>query len=143
LLQYRHTANSLLKLPLIAVEELLEILMRRYERALLDPNAYFVDTLLRPTGSVSERSDAEHSEVARRFDPLGEAFCTLRSPEDRRADGATYTPGPIVRAMVDWAASQKNPERIVDPGTGSGRFLIQAAQAFPKEALIGVDTDPL
>jgi adenine-specific DNA-methyltransferase len=77
------------------------------------------------------------------FDPLGEALCTLRSPEDRRADGATYTPGPIVRAMVDWAAAQKNPERIVDPGTGSGRFLMQAADAFPTATLIGVDTDPL
>jgi adenine-specific DNA-methyltransferase len=77
------------------------------------------------------------------FDPLGEAFCALRSPEDRRADGATYTPGPIIRAMVDWAAAQKNPERIVDPGTGSGRFLMQAAEAFPAANLIGVDTDPL
>jgi methylase of polypeptide subunit release factors len=77
------------------------------------------------------------------FDPLGEAFCTLRSAEERRADGATYTPGPIVRAMMDWAAAQKNPERIVDPGTGSGRFLMQAAQAFPAATLIGVDTDPL
>jgi methylase of polypeptide subunit release factors len=77
------------------------------------------------------------------FDPLGEAFCTLRSAEDRRAEGATYTPGPIVRSMVDWAASQKNPERIVDPGVGSGRFLMQAAKAFPKATLIGVDTDPL
>jgi adenine-specific DNA-methyltransferase len=77
------------------------------------------------------------------FDPLGEAFCTLRSSEDRRADGATYTPGPIVRAMVDWAAAQKKPERIIDPGTGSGRFLMQAAQAFPTATLIGVDTDPL
>jgi hypothetical protein len=35
------------------------------QESALDPNAYFVDTLLRPTGSVSERSDAEHSEVAR------------------------------------------------------------------------------
>jgi adenine-specific DNA-methyltransferase len=77
------------------------------------------------------------------FDPLGEAFCTLRSPESRRADGATYTPGPIVRAMVDWAAAKKNPERIVDPGMGSGRFLMQAADAFPTAMLIGVDTDPL
>jgi adenine-specific DNA-methyltransferase len=77
------------------------------------------------------------------FDPLGETFCTLRSPDDRRADGATYTPGPIVRVMVDWAAAQKNPERIVDPGTGSGRFLVQAAKAFPAATLIGVDTDPL
>lgn len=77
------------------------------------------------------------------YDPLGEAFCTLRPPEERRADGATYTPGPIIRAMVDWAASQKKPARIVDPGTGSGRFLRQAAEAFPEAALIGVDTDPL
>jgi methylase of polypeptide subunit release factors len=77
------------------------------------------------------------------FDPLGEAFCTLRSAEDRRTDGATYTPGPIVRSMVDWATAQKNPERIVDPGVGSGRFLMQAAKAFPKATLIGVDTDPL
>jgi adenine-specific DNA-methyltransferase len=77
------------------------------------------------------------------FDPLGEAFCTLRAPDDRRAHGATYTPGPIVRAMVDWAAAQKNPERIVDPGTGSGRFLMRAADAFPTATLIGVDTDPL
>ena len=77
------------------------------------------------------------------FDPLGEAFCTLRSPEDRRADGAIYTPGPIIRAMVDWATAQKNPERIVDPGMGSGRFLMQAAEAFPAAALIGIDTDPL
>jgi len=77
------------------------------------------------------------------FDPLGEAFCTLRSPDDRRAKGATYTPSPIVRAMVDWAAAQKTPERIVDPGTGSGRFLVQAAEAFPAATLIGLDTDPL
>jgi adenine-specific DNA-methyltransferase len=77
------------------------------------------------------------------FDPLGEAFCTLRSPEDRRADGATYTPGPIVRAMVGWAADQIEPKRIVDPGTGSGRFLMQAAKEFPAATLIGVDTDPL
>lgn len=77
------------------------------------------------------------------FDPLGEAFCTLRPSEDRRANGATYTPALIVRAMVDWAADQKTPERIVDPGAGSGRFLLQAAQAFPAATLIGVDTDPL
>ena len=38
------------------------------------------------------------------FDPLGEAFCTLRSPAERRDNGATYTPGPIVRSMVEWAA---------------------------------------
>jgi adenine-specific DNA-methyltransferase len=76
-------------------------------------------------------------------DPLGEAFCKLRSPDVRRSDGATYTPSPIVRAMIEWATARKNPDRIVDPGTGSGRFLMQAADAFPAATLIGVDTDPL
>jgi adenine-specific DNA-methyltransferase len=56
------------------------------------------------------------------FDPLGEAFCSLRPPEVRRENGATYTPSPIVRTMVDWAADHQTPGRIVDPGTGSGRF---------------------
>src|SRR5437868_8406721 len=43
------------------------------------------------------------------YDPLGEAFCTLRSPADRREHGATYTPGPIVHAMMEWAADRKKP----------------------------------
>jgi adenine-specific DNA-methyltransferase len=77
------------------------------------------------------------------FDPLGEAFCTLRGPEQRRSDGATYTPSRIVNAMVGWATSHPAPGRIVDPGTGSGRFLIRAAQEFPKAALVGIDSDPL
>ncbi|MFZ0270970.1 MAG: N-6 DNA methylase [Acidobacteriaceae bacterium] len=77
------------------------------------------------------------------LDPLGEAFCVLRPPEQRRADGATYTPTAIVNAMVGWAATQRVPGRIVDPGVGSGRFLMRAAQSFPKASLIGIDIDPL
>ena len=77
------------------------------------------------------------------FDPLGEAFCTLRSPAERRDNGATYTPGPIVRSMVDWALDHGTPQRIIDPGTGSARFLLQAGEMFPNAALIGVDIDPL
>jgi adenine-specific DNA-methyltransferase len=77
------------------------------------------------------------------FDPFGEAFCTLRSPTERRESGATYTPGPIVRSMVEWAAERGRPQRIIDPGTGSARFLLQAGAAFPEASLIGVDIDPL
>lgn len=77
------------------------------------------------------------------YDPLGEAFCTLRSSEERRENGATYTPGPIVQTMVDWAASLREPSRIVDPGVGSARFLASAGAAFPEAQLIGVDVDPL
>lgn len=77
------------------------------------------------------------------LDPLGEAFCTLRSPGDRRIEGATYTPGPIVEAMVEWASSQRKPGRVIDPGTGSARFLMRAGQVFPAATLIGIDSDPL
>lgn len=76
------------------------------------------------------------------YDPLGEAFCALRTPILRREKGATYTPAPIVQAMVDWA-STGNPARIVDPGVGSARFLMRAAAVFPKAELVGIDIDPL
>ena len=76
-------------------------------------------------------------------DPLGEAFCALRSAPDRRARGATYTPPSIVRSMVEWARGAIDPERVVDPGAGSGRFLVEAGRAFPAARLIGVEIDPL
>jgi len=77
------------------------------------------------------------------YDPLGEAFCALRAPDERRNKGAIYTPLPIVRTMVDWAKDQPAPDRIVDPGAGSARFLVRAAKAFPKAELVGIDIDPL
>jgi adenine-specific DNA-methyltransferase len=75
-------------------------------------------------------------------DPLGDAFCALRTPALRRENGATYTPAPIVQTMVDWAASG-NPARVVDPGVGSARFLMRAALVFPKAELVGIEVDPL
>lgn len=75
-------------------------------------------------------------------DPLGDAFCTLRSPAERRQLGATYTPRDIVRAMVAWAR-QDSPARVVDPGTGSARFLLEAGRCFPDAELIGYEIDPL
>lgn len=76
-------------------------------------------------------------------DPLGEWFCRLRSGRHRRALGATYTPAPIVSAMVRWAQTRIEPLRVVDPGVGSGRFLVAAARAFPHAKLVGVEIDPL
>ena len=81
--------------------------------------------------------------IARGRDPLGETFCRLRSPATRRARGAVYTPRPIVDAMVDWAARQAAPARVVDPGAGSGRFLLAAADVFPSAELLAVEIDPL
>jgi len=77
------------------------------------------------------------------FDPLGHGFCVLRTTERRREDGATYTPSPIVNSMIEWAAGQRCPGRVVDPGVGSARFLIRAGQSFPKAQLVGIDVDPL
>lgn len=76
-------------------------------------------------------------------DPLGDAFCQLRPPTERRLLGATYTPPALVEAMVGWAASKKEPARIVDPGAGSGRFLVHAGRRFPSAKLVGIEIDPL
>jgi adenine-specific DNA-methyltransferase len=77
-------------------------------------------------------------------DVLGAEFCVLRSARQRRQHGATYTPAPVVEAMVEWAYTQISaPVRIVDPGAGSGRFLIAAARRFPDAALVAVEVDPL
>lgn len=76
-------------------------------------------------------------------DPLGDAFCALRSPAARRAQGATYTPAAAIRAMTEWARASIQPQRIVDPGAGSGRFLVAAGRGFPGARLVGVEIDPL
>ena len=76
-------------------------------------------------------------------DPLGSAFRQLRPPEVHREQGAVYTPRPIVEAMVNWAAGKTPPKRVVDPGAGSGRFLLAAGKAFPDADLIAVEIDPL
>ncbi|MGE4031722.1 MAG: methyltransferase domain-containing protein [Thermoleophilia bacterium] len=81
--------------------------------------------------------------IAAGDDPLGEAFCRLRDARRRRPDGATYTPAPIVDAMVGWAAGSPPPDRVVDPGAGSGRFAVAAGRRFPRARIVAVETDPL
>lgn len=102
--------------------------------------------LVRNVEGVSPTSQqiAEAQElISEGRDPLGQVFCTLRSPEDRRPAGATYTPAAIVGSMIGWAAAQGPVANIVDPGAGSGRFLIAAASAFPSANLVAFETDPL
>lgn len=76
-------------------------------------------------------------------DPLGDAFMRLRPPDQRRPLGATYTPPEIVSSMVSWVAERSRPCRVVDPGTGSARFLLAAGRALPDALLVGVEIDPL
>src|SRR5579871_567008 len=83
------------------------------------------------------------AEILAGQDPLGDGFCLLRSAEERRQYGATYTPAPIIDAMMGWAHTEiPMPARVVDPGAGSGRFLIAAARKFPGAELIAVEVDP-
>jgi len=102
--------------------------------------------------ALAENAAPFAPEAARRFqreitaggDPIGEAFCSVRSPATRRTQGATYTPPSVAEAMVTWAEATKfNPDRIVDPGAGSARFLLAAAKTFPRAQLIGIEIDPL
>jgi len=86
---------------------------------------------------------AVRSAITAGSDPLGTALTALRSPALRRQSGAIYTPGAIVKSMMAWAAREATPSRVVDPGTGSGRFLIAAASQFPHARLIAVELDPL
>lgn len=81
-------------------------------------------------------------EISRGSDPLGEAFSLIRSSADRRAAGAVYTPVPIVRSMMTWLSSQGAPARIVDPGAGSGRFILAAGEAFPQAQLVSIRSLP-
>ena len=76
-------------------------------------------------------------------DPLGDAFCRLFSSEERRPKGATYTPQPIIDAMLEWAATQVMPDRVVDPGAGSARFLTAAGRRFPRAELVASELDPV
>ncbi|WP_420619067.1 N-6 DNA methylase [Candidatus Poriferisocius sp.] len=83
------------------------------------------------------------STIQRGGDPLGDAFVWLRPPKQRRPLGAVYTPQGIVEAMVGWVAAKERPARVVDPGAGSGRFLLQAGRVFPDASLVAVELDPL
>lgn len=104
------------------------------------------EALLRQGGAqCSDRAamDDLRAAVRRGEDPLGDAFTRLRSPAERRSSGAVYTPQAIVASMVAWLAEQGSPARIVDPGAGSGRFLLEAGRRFPAAELVAVEQDPL
>ena len=75
-------------------------------------------------------------------DPLGTALLELRSPLERRAVGAFYTPASIVDPMVAWVLKM-DPARVVDAGCGSGRFATAVARVKPGIELVAVDLDPL
>jgi len=91
----------------------------------------------------SDKVETVRRAIVAGTDPLGTAFALIRSAAERRSIGAVYTPPPIVRSMLDWLVKQGRPARIVDPGAGSGRFILAAGKAFPMAELVAVEIDPL
>jgi hypothetical protein len=86
---------------------------------------------------------ATKAAIARGADPLGEALTALRPPPVRRKAGAVYTPATIIDSMLAWAKEAGRPSRVIDAGSGSGRFLIAAAEQFPRAQLVGIELDPV
>ncbi len=110
--------------------------------ALTAEESRIVDGCDAPSPSRSDLAEIRELIRAGR-DPLGTAYCRVHSAELRRPLGQTYTSREIVEAMTAWAAANGSPTRVVDPGAGSGRYLLAAAKSFPEARLFGVDVDPL
>ncbi|ANE56115.1 Eco57I restriction-modification methylase domain-containing protein [Methylomonas sp. DH-1] len=87
--------------------------------------------------------DSIRESILQGNDPLGEAFSIIRPAHHRRSIGAVYTPSPIIHSMMAWLKEQGIPTRIVDPGAGSGRFIIASGETFPNAQLIAIEIDPL
>jgi adenine-specific DNA-methyltransferase len=81
--------------------------------------------------------------IASGFDPLGDAYCRIRGSSERRGLGQAYTPPEVISAMVGWAATEVTPSRVIDPGSGSGRFTVAAGRRFPRARLLATDVDPV
>lgn len=99
--------------------------------------------IARTTAKVAVDVDGLREQITTGGDPLGEAYCRIRNREERRSLGQTYTPPTIVTAMLEWSASELTPQRVIDPGSGSGRFTVAAGERFPKAQLVAADVDPI
>src|SRR4249920_3293965 len=92
--------------------------------------------------SKSELQRIRHA-IRNGHDPLGVEFCRIFPSVERRAKGSIYTPNSIIEAMVGWVADGTQPDRVIDPGSGSARFAVAAGEALPKAAIIAVELDPV
>jgi adenine-specific DNA-methyltransferase len=94
------------------------------------------------TESPAELVDATRAALRLGGDPLGKAFYALRDPVMRRQAGAIYTPSTLVDPMVAWVLGQ-GPSRVIDAGSGSGRFSTAVARVAPDVQVVAIDLDPL
>ena len=86
---------------------------------------------------------AVQAEIVSGTDPLGTAYCVIKSPKERRVMGQTFTPIEAVTGMFRWAESQGGISRIVDPGAGSGRYILTGLRRNPEAIGVASEMDPL
>jgi adenine-specific DNA-methyltransferase len=90
-----------------------------------------------------ELVSAARSAIQAGTDPLGAAYCLIRSPKERRGAGQTFTPIEAVTGMFRWAEAQGDFARIVDPGAGSGRYVLYGLRRNVRAFGIAAEMDPL
>lgn len=90
------------------------------------------------SGDTGELSAA----IERGEDPLGSALCAIRSRAERRRIGQFFTDQSIITPMVDWVVTH-SPERVIDAGSGSGRFSMAISQAGHAGVIEAIDADPV
>ncbi|WP_143605971.1 Eco57I restriction-modification methylase domain-containing protein [Variovorax sp. 54] len=96
------------------------------------------------TSRDSDLIDDVRAAINEGRDPLGDAYCAINSPAQRRDRGQTFTPDHVVAGMLAWVKRQrKTIARLVDPGAGSGRYTLAGLRAFPDAKAIAVEMDPL
>lgn len=76
-------------------------------------------------------------------DPLGTAYCIIKLPDQRRESGQTFTPIEAVIGMFKWATARGEVARIVDPGAGSGRYVLAGLRRIPGALGVASEMDPL
>jgi adenine-specific DNA-methyltransferase len=115
----------------------------------LAAGAALTDAERQITGQHQQRVDAGlvnriRDEIVNGSDPLGSAYCLIRSPEQRRGGGQTFTPLHVIEGMFGWAEKQgRDIHRIVDPGAGTGRYVLFGLRRMRQACAVAVERDPV
>ena len=119
-----------------------------FDRAQNEPSTGMTHRIarsLRRLGRGTEHTDVHTVAplIRRGLDPLGQHFVESVSPEDRRTQGATFTPAWLITLMLDKVAEKCEPARVIDAGSGTGRYAVAAARRWPDAEVIAIEKDPV
>ncbi|WEF32817.1 Eco57I restriction-modification methylase domain-containing protein [Pseudoduganella chitinolytica] len=131
------TVNALLDLP-----TLISVATRLVNREALSEAEEAIANL-HSTAVSDELVEVVRAAIVDGTDPLGAAYCVIRSPQQRRSTGQTFTPVEAVLGMFTWAEAQGEIARIVDPGAGTGRYVLHGLRQNPRAIGIASEMDPL